>query len=107
MDQSFREQIIELHKIARVADKDDKELAEILEGLVKHPGWVAYQTLLGRRIQMFADTVMAPAGSNDGAIALEWVKGAMSGLLIARNLPSVIIDAMKPKAPATDGDDDA
>jgi hypothetical protein len=50
---------------------------------------------------------MGPAGSVDGAIALEWVKGAMSGLIMARDIPSVTIAAMSTTGPAPeDGEDE-
>lgn len=97
--------INELQKQARLADKIDKERAEQFEALLRHPGWATYEALLNARIQLFADAIMAPAGSVDGAIALEWVKGAMSGVILARDLPSVTINAMKAAVPATDGDE--
>jgi len=105
VDQSFKDTVAELHKLARVADKVDKERAELFRGLMKHPGWATYQELLASRIQVFADAVMAPAGSVDSAVALEWVKGAMSGVILARDLPSVTIAAMETAVPATDGDE--
>lgn len=105
MDPMFKKQIEELRKVGREADKLDKQRAELFEGLTKHPGWDVYQDLLNSRIQTYADAVMAPAGTVDGAVALEWVKGAMSGLIMARDLPSVTINAMQPAVPATDGDE--
>jgi hypothetical protein len=105
VDQSFKEQLEELQKQARLADTIDKERADLFQGLVNHPGWVVYQELLNIRVQMYADAIMAPAGSVDGAIALEWVKGAMSGVILARDLPSVTINAMQPAVPATDGEE--
>lgn len=105
VDQSFKATIDELQRVAREADKIDKERVELFHGLLKHPGWTLYSELISARIQIFSDEVLAPAGSVDRAIALEWIKGAMSGLLIAQGLPNVIIDAMKPAVPATDEDE--
>lgn len=105
MDQSFKETLEELQKQGRAADKADKERAELFRALTKHPGWASYQELLNSRIQLFADRVMAPSGSVDGAIALEWVKGAMSGVILARDLPSVTIAAIEAAVPATDGEE--
>ena len=105
MDQQFRTQINDLLNEAKKADKFDRERAERFQSLVKHPGWEVYQELLNSRIQSFADAIMGPAGSIDGAIALEWVKGAMSGVVLARDLPSVTINAINTAVPATDGED--
>lgn len=106
MDQSFEKQIDELRKQAKAADAIDKERMDLFRGLIRHPGWALYQELLSSRIQLFGDRVAAPAGSVDGAFALEWVKGAMSGLILARDLPSVTIGAIEAAVPATDGEDD-
>lgn len=106
MDQSFKGQVDELLREGRKADKVDAERAEHFRLLMKHPGWDVYQDLLNSRIQAYADAVMAPAKSVDGAIALEWIKGAMSGLILARDLPSVTIAGLETAVPATDGDDD-
>lgn len=105
MDQSFKERFEELQRQGKSADILDKERAEQFQALVNHPGWKIYQELLNFRIQNYADAVMAPAGGVDGAIALEWVKGAMSGVILARDLPSVTINAMKAAVPATDGEE--
>lgn len=107
MDQSFKEQIDELQRQAKTADKLDRERAEQFRSLIRHPGWDTYQKLLSSRIQSFSDVVLRPSGSMDGAIALEWVKGAMSGLLMAQDLPSVTIKAIEATVPATEDDNDA
>lgn len=106
MDQSYKEKILELQRIARAADAIDRERMEFFRGMLKHPGWAVYQELLNIRIQIYADAVTSPAGSVDGAIALEWVKGAMSGVILARDLPTVTIAGMEATVPATDGDDE-
>lgn len=90
LDQVIRE----LHKQAREADATDRHRAQVFKSLVATPGWAEYVKLLDTRIQLFADTMMMPAGSVDGMIALEHVKGTMRGLILARDLPSVIIQAM-------------
>lgn len=107
MDQSFKATLDELRKEGRSADQVDKERMDLFRALMKHPGWAVYLELVEARIQVYADKVMSPSGSVDGAIALEWVKGAMSGLILARDLPSVTIAAIEAAVPATDGEDDA
>jgi hypothetical protein len=106
VDQSFKEQAAELMSAGRLADKIDRERVELFQILVNHPAWKVYIELLGTLIQQTADEVIAPAGSIDRAVALEYVKGALSGLIRARDLPSSIIATMKAAVPATDGDDE-
>lgn len=92
-------QIEELHRNAKLANRIDNERVEAFTALLKHPGWEVYQELLNAKIQAYSDALMSPAGSVDGAVALEWVKGAMSGVILARDLPSVTIAAMTGPAP--------
>lgn len=85
----------ELQKVSREARKIDRERADLFTVLLRHPAWLAYVELLDSQIQARADIVLAPSGSVDGAIVQEYVKGAMSGLILARDLPSTIIADMK------------
>lgn len=91
MDQRISDLVSE----ARKADAEDKERAELFSVMVKSPGWQEYVALLNRRIQIFADSVLEPAGGLDGTIASEFVKGTMRGLLLARDIPSVTIQAVE------------
>ena len=85
----------ELQKQAREADRIDKNRAELFEAMLRTEAWKAYIELLDAKIQALADQVMRPAMNMDELIALEAVKGPMRGLLMARDLPSTIIAAMK------------
>lgn len=104
MDPKFQEELTDLLKQSREAEREDRNLAEALEPMVNMEGWQLYTTVLNRLIQSRADEILRPISSVDGAIALEHVKGAMRGLIMARDLPSLIISAMKTAVPATDGD---
>lgn len=84
-----------LKKQSRAADKEDRERAELFQVLVVSPGWKAYVEMLERAMQAQADMILQPAKSIDGCIELEYVKGALSGLVKARDLPSVTIAAAK------------
>jgi hypothetical protein len=89
------DQLIEdLQRNARAADREDKERAQLFRGMIASPAWKAFIALLEVKLQLHADIMMAPALSVDGMVAREYVKGAMSGLVLARDLPSIIIDAM-------------
>ena len=88
-------QVEELLKNARLADRIDRERAEMFVSMVKSPAWKEFVSLLDSKIQVFADTILAPGGSVDALIGLEYIKGAMSGLILARDLPSVTIAAME------------
>jgi len=85
----------DLIKESKRANKEDRELSELLVVLIASPGWKAYMGLLSRRQQMLADELLQPNTGIDGCIRQEYVKGALSGLIIARDLPSVIIAATK------------
>lgn len=107
MDLNFKRQLEERLKEGRAADKIDKDRAEKFRAMTATEGWKLYIELLETRQQIFADALMTPAGTLDGAVALEYVKGTMSGLILARDLPSIIIAVMdSPAGPATDGDDE-
>lgn len=96
----------ELLREARKALKEDKEKAELFELLLKHPAWGAFERLLQAQIQVRADEVIAPARSVDELVAREYVKGAMSGLLLALGLPGAIIAAMKTSSGTSDEGDE-
>lgn len=84
----------DLLRDARTADKVDRERAELFGSMIKSSGWKQYVELLELRLQSLADEILKPSGSIDAMIGLEYVKGAMSGLILARDLPSVTIMAM-------------
>lgn len=97
----------DLRKQARTANKQDRELAEFMQILIKSPGWPAYQELIHKRIDSLGMEVLEPAAGLDRAIALEYQKGTMRGLIMARDLPNVTIAAMKDlTVPATENEDD-
>lgn len=85
----------ELVKEGRAAEVKDRERAELFGVLIASPGWTAYSEVLNKMIEDRGSEILAPARSVDGAIALEHVKGAMYGLILARDLPFATIEAMK------------
>lgn len=97
--------IEELVKQSRAALKEDKARAEAFEGLLKHPGWATYQGLLNAILGSMGSDVLAPAQTIDGAVALEYVKGTMRGLILARDLPSATIESIKGLSTSADGEE--
>lgn len=95
----------ELLSESRKAKKEDKEMAEALSSMMKTRGWAFYMHLLGAHIQSFSDVMLQPAGSLDALVSGEFVKGAMYGLVLARDRPSVIVESMK-QVLASDQDDE-
>jgi hypothetical protein len=93
-DSDFDPKIQEMLKNARAADRVDRERAEMFGAMIKSPAWQEYISLLEMHLQARADEILRPSGSVDAMIGLEYVKGAMSGLILARDLPSVTIAAM-------------
>src|SRR5690348_9099262 len=76
--QSFEDEVQELLKTSKAADREDRERAEVLQALIKHPGWDVYAHLLQVFVQSRSNQVLGPAGSVNGAVALEYVKGTMN-----------------------------
>jgi hypothetical protein len=103
--QSEQDQLFEdLKKAGLDAQRVDKERAELLNGLMKHKGWQIYWELLNNLVNSRAQKVLAPGLSVDGMVALEFEKGAMSGLIMARDLPSVIVQVMNTSEAPSDGE---
>jgi hypothetical protein len=93
-DSDIDPKIQELLRNARSADKIDRERAEMFGAMIRSAAWHEYCDLINARLQAMADDIIKPSGSVDALVALEYVKGAMSGLILARDLPSVTIAAM-------------
>lgn len=99
------EQIEELLREGRKADKEDREKGEALGRLIAHPDWKVFVKMLDKKCQLFGDQLMVPSGGVDGCIRQEFVKGALSGLIMARDLPSVTIAAARElRQPEESGD---
>lgn len=101
----LRDRLEELVKQARKADSEDRQRADLFEAMVKSEHWKIYSQLLASRLQSLSDILLSPAGSIDGAMAQEYIKGAMFGLVLARDLPSTIISTMKAGVPEDEEDD--
>lgn len=97
--QDFLNQLRDLQKEARKAYLEDGAAADSFEQLQTTTAWGYYTRAIDRRLQMFADQMLSPAAGMDGLIASEFIKGAMFGLSLARDLPSVTIQAMKDLRP--------
>lgn len=94
MDKELQERMDELIRQAREADREDRKLAEVLSLLVHHSSFSALQSLLNKRLQSLSEEMLAPANSVDRLIAQEYLKGAMFGLILARDLPTIIVDSL-------------
>lgn len=92
MDSEFQDRMDNLLQDSKKADQEDKKLIENMKRLVaSHDFDMFCRQVLGPRIQDFGATLLQPAGSVDGMVKAEFVKGALFGLCLARDLPSVII----------------
>jgi hypothetical protein len=81
-----------------------QELLVKLQWLVKQPAWQDYVELLNKQLELRGMDVLEPAGSVDGVIFAEYKKGAMSGLILARDLPAAIIAEARDMQPDEDED---
>ena len=95
----------ELLKLAREADKKDRERMELFEIMVKTDAWKAYIEILNSKLQAESENLLEPAKGLDGCIGSEYIKGTMRGLILARDLPAAII-AAKPQLRPVRGDDE-
>jgi hypothetical protein len=94
VDIDLADRIDELLKVGRKADEEDKKLIDNMQRLVRSHDFEMYcSQVLGPRIQSFGAALLEPSGSHDGMVRSEFMKGALYGLCLARDLPSVIISA--------------
>ena len=93
-----RQDIEEFLKTSRVNEKIDRERAELFGTLTRNVAFKAYLDLLNELIEARGAELMSPAGSMDGAMRLEHVKGSMYGMILARDLVPVTIASMKASA---------
>lgn len=99
----------DLLKASKAANQKDEERRDAFRQLVKHPGWTMYVELLNNMIADKGAQLLEPANGVDRAVALEYVKGSMYGLLFAKDLPEVTIahiDAALGHSGDSDDDDD-
>lgn len=109
MDQ-VTERFEELIRLSREADRIDRRRAELFEPMMKSAAWAEYQSMLKEKIERFSEQLLAPSASMDGMVASEWIKGAMSGLIMARDITSVTlatVEAMRSNGQNQAEDDDA
>jgi hypothetical protein len=90
---------------SRVAEKIDAERAQLFEVWMRGEGWKVYQSLLATIIEERGMALLSPSGSIDGVLVAEYNKGAMCGLILARDLPSIIVAHMKASTPVEDFED--
>lgn len=102
-----RPDIEELLKLARKSGKADRELIQLFETLPRNAAFQAYLGLLNRMIEMRGGEILAPAGSIDGVLKGEHVKGSMFGLILARDLVPTMLEQMKRFALAEGDSDDS
>lgn len=86
----------------RALAREDKETVELLGGLLRNPGFVRFCELLNKMTDARGAEVLSPAGSVDGAMRLEHVKGTMNGLILARDLASAIVQSNRAEKDSSD-----
>lgn len=93
-------------KVELRKQKEDKERIGRLQGLLKSPGWSDFQDLMNVHINERAKRIFEPLLSDNLTLLQEHNKGAIYGLIWARDLPSVMItiadEARKSSDPATE-----
>jgi hypothetical protein len=77
----------EIESDQRKQRRQIREDAELMETLVKHPGWPRYLAMIEAVGQGFQQKIMAPLESVLEATKPEFAKGALTGLSLAAQLP--------------------
>lgn len=65
--------------------------AELMESLLKHPGWPRFMTMIEAVGQNFQRAAMQPIENALESVKTEHAKGALTGLTVAAQLPSAKI----------------
>ncbi len=81
----------EIESEQRAQRRQVKEDAELLAGLLKHPGWLRYLALIEAVGQNYYKEAIAPLENVLVATKQEYAKGTLFGLTLATSLPSAKI----------------
>lgn len=85
----------------RVRTRTIKQDAELFQTLVKHPGWPRYLAMIEQVGNNFQNKLMEPLGNALESVKTEHAKGALTGLSLAAQLPSLKIrEAQELKKPS-------
>jgi hypothetical protein len=99
-----REQVIdELTSEQRLQRQQIRDDAEVLQSLIKHPGWARYIALLEIAGNNFNKTLMQPLSSALESVRTEYAKGALYGIQGAASLPHAKIREAADLNKKTDG----
>lgn len=91
----YQEQLAELLKESRKAQREDRELAESMQVLLASKHFQLYLSrVIGSRLEEYGKLMLEPSGGMDGLVRSEFVKGAMYAFCLARDLPQIIIASM-------------
>lgn len=88
--------IEELQAQARAAMREDKNRAEVFGVFIRSEGWKLYVGLLSHQIEALGAELIQPSIGIEGVLKAEFQKGMMHAFLVARDMPAVIVEAMKP-----------
>lgn len=101
----------EVLKEARRLAERDKERADILGLLLKHPGWAVFEEMCNEQLTERGKLLMEPLPANElnAVERAEHNKGAMYGIAFMKDLPRVtcmVAQEARKSDPATDEEDD-
>lgn len=92
----------EIESSQREQRRQIRQDAELLEGLTLHPGWKRYLALIEAIGNNFNGQIMKPLENVFEGTKMEFAKGALTGLTLAAQLPSL---KMREAAELRSGDD--
>jgi hypothetical protein len=90
----------------RIDTQEVKQDAELFQTLLKHPGWPRYLAILEKVGNNFHTKLMEPLENSFQSVKTEFAKGALTGLSLAAQLPSLKIKEAAELRKPTDKDDE-
>lgn len=75
----------------RIERQQIKQDAEVLQSLIKHPGWPRFMALIEKVGNNYQTEIMRPSQNSLELVKMEFAKGALTGLSAAAHLPSAKI----------------
>lgn len=95
----------EIESDQRTQRRQIREDAELMEGLLLHPGWKRYLAMIESVGQNFNGQIMAPLSNVLECTKTEFAKGALTGLSLAVQLPSAKMREAKELSKSTDDEE--
>lgn len=95
----------EIESDQRTQRRQIREDAELMEGLLLHPGWKRYLAMIEAIGQNYHAALLAPLNNSFECVKGEFAKGALTGLSVASSLPTAKMREAKELSKSTDDEE--